>query len=259
MQVVLEGLNETELRLSAGETLNTVPDQASYDGKKQNDLKVALDAHGFSYENRDDELVVLGLAAHAMVAEGGINAINRLLIVLKDIGYSSKVIDFVYDLVTKDPYAKRIFGNLEDDTSGKLKFNVGKLDVTAEHEKIMLDIRIPVTVEVKNIATKLTEVAQAYGVTYHEYDFLKSIYMPKYSPLIKTLMTAYQDVTGDSVSEPISSGGATYARAMDNFVAFGANFPGQVATEHQPNEQIELDQMVTAMMIYAKAMLALAK
>lgn len=257
LQVVLEGSNETELRLSAGGALNAVPDQASYNGKKQNDLKTALDARGFPYESHDDELVVLGTAAHAMLAEEGINAINRLLIGLKDIGYSSKVIDFVCELVKEDPYAKGIFGDLEDEMSGKLKFNIGKLEMSVNHEKMMIDMRIPVTVEVKTIVAKLTEAAQAFGLTYSEYDFLKSIYVPQDSNLIKTLMKAYQDVTGDIVSEPISSGGATYARAMDNFVAFGASFPGQAATEHQPNEHIELDKMRTAMMVYAKAMCAL--
>lgn len=258
LQVILEGPNETELRINAGGAINAVPDQASYSGKKQTELKTALDVRGFSYVSHDDHLVVLGSAAHAMLAEEGINAINRLLIGLKDIGYSSKVIEFVCALVKEDPYAEGIFGVLEDEMSGKLKFNIGKLDMTAQQEKIIIDMRIPVTVEVKTIATKLKKAAKAYGLTYSEYDFLKSIYVPKDSNLIKTLMTAYQDVTGDMVSEPISSGGATYARAMDNFVAFGASFPGQVETQHQPNEHIVLDQMRTAMMVYAKALCALA-
>ncbi|MER2063674.1 MAG: hypothetical protein ABS873_03425, partial [Alkalibacterium sp.] len=47
-------------------------------------------------------------------------------------------------------------------------------------------------------------------------------------------------------------GGATYARAMPNMVAFGAHFPGSVSLEHQENEGIKLDEFYKAMDIYAE-------
>lgn len=53
--------------------------------------------------------------------------------------------------------------------------------------------------------------------------------------------------------------GATYARAMDNFVAFGAVFPEQTKTEHRPNEHIELEEMFKAIHIYAKAIYLLTR
>ena len=40
--------------------------------------------------------------------------------------------------------------------------------------------------------------------------------MPLDSELITTLMSAYQEITGDMESQPVASGGATYARAMNN-------------------------------------------
>ncbi|MFK9090094.1 M20 family metallopeptidase [Bacillus salipaludis] len=259
LQLHLEGKNETKLRLQAGNAFNAVPDTATYTGEKQAELTDALDELGFSYEAAEDKVVVLGKAVHAQVAEKGINAINRLLIGLKQIGYSSKTIEFVNELVMEDPYAVKIFGDCEDEASGKLKFNVGKIELNGEVERLSIDIRIPVTADKQVIVETLTQIAKEYGLDYKEFDYLKSIYVPKDHILIQTLMKVYQEVTGDFVSEPISSGGATYARAMDNFVAFGAIFPQQTKTEHQPNEHIELAEMFKAMHIYAKAIYHLSR
>jgi succinyl-diaminopimelate desuccinylase len=259
LQLHLEGKNETHLRLQSGNAFNAVPDTSRYAGESQPELMAALGELGFAYERIDDEIVVLGKAVHAQVAEKGVNAINRLLIGLKRIGYTSKTIEFVNELIQEDPFALKIFGVCEDEASGKLKFNIGKIEVTEEVERLSIDIRIPVTADKQLIVKQLTEVAKEYGLAYKEFDYLKSIYLPKDSFIINTLMNVYQEVTEDLISEPISSGGATYARAMENFVAYGAVFPQQTKTEHQPNEHIELAKIFTAMQIYAKAIYELTR
>ena len=70
-------------------------------------------------------------------------------------------------------------------------------------------------------------------------------------------MKAYQEVTGDMDSVPRLSGGATYARAMDNIVAFGALLPGKEETEHQPNENMVIKDMKVAMEVYMNAFMHL--
>ena len=77
------------------------------------------------------------------------------------------------------------------------------------------------------------------------------------SELVRHLMAAYQEVTGDLESEPRLSGGAPYARAMKNIVAFGPLLPGKVETEHEPNENIVIEDMKTAMEIYIEAFMNL--
>jgi acetylornithine deacetylase/succinyl-diaminopimelate desuccinylase-like protein len=236
-----------------------VPDTARYAGSKQQELKAALQDLEFSFDTSEDEIVVLGKAVHAQVAEKGINAINRLLIGLKRIGYTSKTIEFVNELIKEDPFGLEIFGDCEDEASGKLKMNIGKIELNEEVERLSIDIRIPVTADKQEIVRQLSKAAKAYGLAYNEFDYLKSIYLPKDSFLVNTLINVYQEVTNDLVSEPISSGGATYARAMENFVAFGAIFPYQTKTEHQPNEHIELEEIFKAMLIYAKAIYELTR
>jgi succinyl-diaminopimelate desuccinylase len=259
LQLTLEGKNETDLRIIAGNAFNAVPDHAQYDGEKHIELMSALDELDFSYETINGKVIVLGKSVHAQVAENGINAINRLLLALKKIRYTSKTIEFIHDFVNEDPFALKIFGECQDEASGKLKFNVGKIELNDEYERLSIDIRIPVTSDKQEIVKSLTNIAKEYGLEYKEFDYLRSIYLPKDHFLIETLMSVYQEVTKDTVSEPISSGGATYARAIENCVAFGAIFPNQTKTEHQPNEHIELEKMFTAMVIYAKALYRLTR
>ncbi len=89
-----------------------------------------------------------------------------------------------------------------------------------------------------------------YGLEFEEFDRLKSLYVPADSKLIKTLVSVYEQETGLE-GTPMSSGGATYAKALDNCVAFGAMFPFDEKTEHQENERVNIKNMIKATEIYA--------
>ena len=88
---------------------------------------------------------------------------------------------------------------------------------------------------------------------------MKPIYVPKNDPLVEKLMKVYKEETGDLDSEPITIGGGTYARAMDNAVAFGPVFPGQEEVAHQKDEYISIEHLMKMAKIYAKALYELAK
>ena len=70
-------------------------------------------------------------------------------------------------------------------------------------------------------------------------------------------MKVYQEETGDQ-TPAMSSGGATFARTMENCVAYGALFPDALQTEHQANERAKLDDLYRAMEIYAETVRRLA-
>ena len=57
----------------------------------------------------------------------------------------------------------------------------------------------------------------------------------------------------NSNSEPIAIGGGTYARAFENCISFGANFPGVTDMCHQANEFIDIDKLILSCKIYAEA------
>ena len=53
--------------------------------------------------------------------------------------------------------------------------------------------------------------------------------------------------------------GATYARAFNNCVSFGPNFPGDIDMCHQTDEFIDIDKLILSCKIYAKAIMELDK
>jgi len=258
LQLHLEGSNASGIRLTGGSAFNAVPDMIFYDGERQDDLADALDQLGFEYEWYEDGIEVKGKAAHAMIPETGVNAIARLCIALDAIGVQSKAINFVAQEIGEDPNATRIFGECADEPSGKLKFNVGKIDL-GKVEKLSIDSRIPVTVPKEEMITRLSAAAAKYGLEYKEFDWLAPIYLPLDHFMIKTLMKVYRQYSGDAVTEPRASGGATYARAIDNCVAFGALTFDELLTEHQPNERAVLKNLYKAMEIYAHAVFELTR
>lgn len=56
-------------------------------------------------------------------------------------------------------------------------------------------------------------------------------------------MESYRKVTGDMSAKPLVDGACSYARALDNCVAFGALLPDQPDLMHQTNECLELDKL----------------
>jgi predicted dipeptidase len=258
LQCVLQGKNESGLRVTGGSAFNAVPDSATYFGAYQGDLAEELSSRGFEFARNNEVLIVMGQAAHAMEPENGINAITRLCLVLDALGTESRAVQFIAHEVAEDPYARRIFGPCADKPSGQLKFNVGKIDV-GDVEQIYIDCRIPVTVSKEKVVAKLSTAASRYGLAYREFDWLAPIYLPLDHFMIKTLMRVYSQISGDLVSVPVVSGGATYARAIDNCVAFGALLPNEQLTEHQPNERVVLKNLYKAMEIYAQAIYELTR
>lgn len=253
LQVDLLAKSESGLVFSGGDAYNSVPSSITYTTDQADALAQALDSLGFEYAREADAITVAGHSAHAKDAEKGVNAISRLLMAMNQVGMKTACSNFVTDLINEDALAKNIFGDCVDEMSGHLKFNIGKISIRPEQEELNIDMRIPVSISKEFVLERLTAAASKHGFEIRENDYLRSIYTPLDSPLVKSLLGAYQEVTGDTESEPISSGGATYARAMDNCVAFGAAFPHSEETEHQPNEYATIEDMKTAMEVYYRA------
>ena len=93
-----------------------------------------------------------------------------------------------------------------------------------------------------------------YGFFYNEVDYLAPVYHKKDSALIRCLMEAYQEVTGDMDTEPMAIGGATYARALPNAVAFGPLFPYEEELAHEANEFLSIESLQKMTEIFVKGL-----
>jgi len=259
LQVELRAPNQGAPSMELGTAFNAVPGEALYSGPRQDELAARLDELGFAYERTPEGIRVLGKAAHASLPEKGINAIALLAIALNDIGCQAKTIKFIAQTVGTDYHAEAIFGPLADEVSGPLTFNIGKLIITPDEERLGLDMRIPVTASKEQVVEPLRQAAERFGLEYREHAWKASLYVPLDHPLVHTLLQVYRQMTGDEEAEPLAIGGGTYARAMPSCVAFGPNFPGSPETAHQANEYIILAEMYRAMDIYAAAIYQLTR
>lgn len=256
LQVKLHGPGSDQLELEVGGAFNVVPDKANYQGPLYeqvcNDLKEA----GYDYQSTEQTVTVLGVPKHAKDASQGINAVIRLATILAPL-QEHPALSFLATQAGQDGTGRQIFGDIADEPSGHLSFNIAGLMINHERSEIRIDIRTPVLTDKEELVELLTRCAQNYQLRYEEFDYLAPLYVAKDSKLVSTLMQIYQEKTGDN-SPAISSGGATFARTMPNCVAFGALFPGAKQTEHQANECAVLEDLYRAMDIYAEAVYRLA-
>ena len=139
-----------------------------------------------------------------------------------------------------------------------MTLNVGDFCLKNDSLQIGLNLRIPITTNMLSITSSFTKALTSYPhIDFETISYKPSLYLPKENKLVKTLCHIYNEETNSNL-EPIAIGGATYARAFDNCISFGANFPGDKDMCHQTDEFIAIDKLMLSCKIYAKAILALA-
>ena len=256
LQIKLHGSGSQELAIEAGEAFNVVPAKASYTGNLADSLEVELKKQAFEYERTADTVTVIGVPKHSKDAAEGVNAIVRLATGLNPLIQHS-AIQFIAEAVREDATGSRLFGEISDEPSGTLSFNVSGLSLDQDKSEIRIDMRIPVLADKDKLVQELSQIAEEYQLRYEEFDYLAPLYVPLDSELVSTLMAVYKEKTNDD-RPAVSSGGATFARTMPNCVAFGALFPGALQTEHQANERTVIEDLYKAMDIYAETIYRLA-
>ena len=230
-------------------------------------IKNILDKYDFEIDvyklnNEEIKLTSYGVGAHSAHPDLGINAISRLIIVLDDLFKSYNINMELFDFFTKyintEYNGESLRINCKDE-SGILTLNVGNLSLDNNVLKIGLNLRIPISVPIENIENTFMKCLSNYKkINYKKVDFKPSLHIPKDNYLIKTLCDIYNE-EANSYLEPIAIGGATYARAFDNCVSFGANLPGQKDMCHQTDEFISIDNLLFACKVYARAIYELSK
>ena len=256
LQVKLHGSGSQELAIEAGEAFNVVPAKASYTGNLADSLEDELKKQSFEYERTADTVTVIGVPKHSKDAAEGVNAIVRLAMGLNPLVQHS-TIQFMAEAVGEDATGSSLFGEISDEPSGTLSFNVSGLTINQDESEIRIDLRIPVLADKDKLVRELSQISEKYQLRYEEFDYLAPLYVPLDSELVSTLMAVYKEKTNDN-SPAVSSGGATFARTMPNCVAFGALFPGALQTEHQANERTVIEDLYKAMDIYAETIYRLA-
>jgi len=232
--------------LHGGEAVNMVPDKAEV---------------GYTENGEVKTLKYQGVSAHGSTPHLGENAISKMV---KDL-MKNEAFDFLKDTLsvleynlTEDLDGHNMGIDFEDEASGKLVLNLGKIDYKDGMLDTYINIRYPVTFKKEETTNKVQERFEKEGFTVEVTQHDSPLYYPKDAELVTKLMKVYSKETGDE-REPLAIGGGTYAKMMKNIVAFGPQLPGRPDTIHQLDEYILIEDLMLCTRIYANAMVELAR
>lgn len=232
------------LKLSGGNAPNMVPDEAELVYRcGQEECRVALK----------------GESAHGSTPEKGVNAILKMLPVLAQLDPRLEADMAFLSGALSDVNGEGMDAALADEASGKLTSCLGLMGYEDGVLTLTVNLRVPVTFGIDDIKDPIRLKFQGAGFEVSFGDFTEPLYYPKDLPMIQALMAVYRKVTGDEAAEPMAIGGGTYAKAMDNIVAFGPALPGREDVDHIADEYIRLEDLMTWTKIYAEAIAALTR
>lgn len=251
----------------AGNAPNMVPDYAEIvlDKSKVNSDALSNLVDGLELKENGTDVVISanGKSAHGSTPEAGKNAISILLKGIEGVFMAGdefiKFVEFYNAKLGFTFHGEGLGVDFEDEKSGKLNFNIGMIEKFEDKINIVLNMRFPLTgVTKEDIKAQIEKSTVDFNGTFEQTGGEDPLYIDPESKLIKILMSAYQNQSGDMESKPMVIGGGTYAKAMDNCVAFGSMFKDDEDRMHQKNERIKIDRLMDAAKIYAEALYTLA-
>ncbi len=268
-----KGSSKDGLRLTkveAGTVCNAVPDYAKavvagdklqYDSIRNRLSQYVLETgYKIKAKKQGSSLVIeaYGRTAHGARPELGLNAISILMGFLGRLQFANEdVNDFIYFYNDKIAFylnGEKMGCCLSDEESGALTWNVGLAAWSEDVASVSVDVRFPVSYTSKQIYDGIEESLDNTNIGIVKIDEYQPIYKPLDDPMVEALMNAYREETGDTKSEALVLGGGTYAKGLNNTLAFGGLFPGEEDCMHQANERIALESFYRMSRIYAKAL-----
>ncbi len=268
MQVTLtKNLDTNGITVEGGKAFNSVAESCEMTFSDrllpilEEKVKKYNQSSEYKMEIKDGKLISYGKSSHGARPQSGYNAISALMGILEgiDLGEVSDFVTFYNDKIGMEYNGVSMGIGFEDTDSGKLTLNIGKINIKDGKVELSLDIRYPVTTKKEEVLKELEDTASKNNFKLTVKSQTDALYSPKDTVLVKTLMDVYKEVTGDLDAEPVAIGGGTYARAVDNGVAFGALLHDQEDNMHQKNEYLEISKLDTLLKIYVEAIYRLAK
>lgn len=201
-----------------------------------------------------------GIQAHAAHPDLGVNAVSKMVLLLNEIfnkfSVENQTINLLADKIGNEYTGESLGIKHINEELGDLTLNLASLKL--EEGKIIsgMNLRIPGDIRIQEVKEKITEELKEIHPKYKGEK--EALYIPKDNELVQKLCQIYNNYTGQS-KEPLAIGGATFARAFENCVSFGAMEPDKPDMCHQVDEYIELQNLINSCNIYAQAIYELAK
>jgi len=251
------------LEISGGAASNVVCAHVAAKLEKEccnlNQLKATLISNDVKYTLEEteeyDEVHVYGVAAHASTPEHGRNAISYLMEALYDAGIDDDFVTAYHEMIGLASDGEGCDVKLHDDY-GELTLNIGVISKHEETITATIDIRFPVTLSSVMVTVPMTAAFTKTKAVLEIHGAHEPLFLPLDSDLVKALVSAYQSVTGDTETQPMTMGGGTYAKGINNTIAFGGGFPNaENCHMHDANEFIVIDHLLKQTEVYVQALI----
>lgn len=199
-------------------------------------------------------ITVTGISGHAAYPETARNANGEMLLLLRELGVQGDL-RLLADKIGLDYKGEGLEISVSDGISGYLTCNLGIIRAGEGGVYATLDIRYPVMTNpdmiIKNVSASLP------GMRVEAMEVKEPHHVPAGSELVQNLLDAYHEVTGYE-RKCLYTGGGTYARSLQEGVAFGASFPQDEDLAHQANEYADIEGLYKNIKIFALAIVKMA-
>lgn len=199
-------------------------------------------------------ITVTGISGHAAYPETARNANGEMLLLLRELGVQGDL-RLLADKIGLDYKGEGLEISVSDGISGYLTCNLGIIRASKSGVYATLDIRYPVMTNPNMIGKNVS--ASLPGMRVDVMELKEPHYVPAGSELVQNLLDAYHEVTGYE-RKCLYTGGGTYARSLQEGVAFGASFPQDEDLAHQANEYANIEGLYKNIKIFALAIVKLA-
>lgn len=252
------------LDFAGGTARNAVPDRAACTVRLPQSALCRTD--GATFEDGGNGTTILrgwGKSGHAAMPQGTVNAIGRIVDCLLESGVCSPA-ETAYLRVLHTLHASTDGSALgiaaRDEVFDPLTIIGGTIEKKDGRLRQSFDCRYPTSTTAERLTAALKDVCGS-AAALENVSSRVPFYIAADSPAIQTLITTYNDVTGENKA-PFTMGGGTYARHFPYAVSFGPEhtdlpLPAFAGPMHGANEGAPFDKLIEALKIYILALIRL--
>ena len=143
------------------------------------------------------------------------------------------------------------------DESGRTTYSPDVIRFGEDGVRFIADCRHPFTAKAEDLLKTWDAAYEKAGFARTDTVIKPGHFIPADSELVSTLMNIYNELN-HSDSKPLSMGGGTYARELENAVAFGIVREGEESQCHMPDESIAIEDIRFNTQVMAEAIRRLA-
>ena len=200
-------------------------------------------------------LAVRGQAAHASTPGQGRNGITALIAILNALPLakcaSTEALNALGELLPYgDGEGKALGIAMADELSGALTLAFSLFRLTEDGCEGSFDSRVPLCATEENCRVPAEKRFAEAG-----FDLRGGMRPPHHTPgdssFVASMLRSYELYSGRK-GECLSMGGGTYVHDIPGGVAFGASMPGFETNLHSANERMNIEDMLTAIKIFAQ-------